>query len=545
LELKQYVKPLLKWWWLIVASTLVATLSSFLATRQQPSIYSAEATLMVGRSLESPNPVQYDLYLSERLGKTYADLADRKPIKDAVQAALGLKWSPAYSVRMLPDTQLLEIRSIDTDPLRAQAIANEVANQLILQTPAEERDMLQRREFLSKELQQTEAVMEETKAQIQRLRDQMAGMFSARQIVDTRAEIAALEQKLSTYKADYVTTFNLLKGGTNTLHVVETAERPEAPIGPNNGLTILLAAAIGFILAAGAAYLLEYLDDTLKNPEDVKSALKLSTLGSLTRIEGDQSSAKLVAAFQPDSPSAEACRVLRTNLQFSSLDTPLRTLVVTSAHPREGKSTTVANLAVVMAQQGKRVIVVDTDLRRPSQHQIFGLPNNTGVTSALLQDPPACEGLLKATLQENLWALTAGPLPPYPSEMLSSRRFAALLDDLKQRADVVLFDCPPVLAVADAAILASQVDGVLFVVDAGITRRQQAIRACEALQNVGARVLGVVINRIKSEHSDYYSYSRYYASRSNSGTGGRQGRAARRLAAHPPAAEPDTGATAN
>jgi capsular exopolysaccharide synthesis family protein len=526
LELKQYLKPLLKWWWLIAAATLVAAVSSFLVTRQQPFNYASKATLLVGRSIQSTNPQDYEINASQQLGETYANLATRQPVRSATQAALGLSWLPGYTARMLPNTQLLEIQVVDTDPGRAQAVADEVANQLILQTPSEERDLQQRRDYVNKELQRTEAAMDETKTEIRKLQEQMASMFSARQIADTQNQIAALQQKLNSYQTTYLASLDFVRGGVNTLQVVEPANLPTAPIGPNKGATILLAAVIGFVLAAGAAYLLEYLDDTLKSPDDVKAALKLSTLGTITRIDGEQPETKLIAALQPASPNAEAYRVLRTNLQFSTLDSPLRTLAVTSPQPLEGKSTTLANLAVVLAQQGKRVVVVDTDLRRPTQHRIFGVPNNTGLTTAVLQEPPASDGLLKETVQENLWLLTTGPLPPYPAELLGSRRFAAVVEDLKARADVVLFDTPPVLSVADAAILASQVDGVLLVVDAGVTRRGKAVQAREALDKVGAKVLGVSLNRVSAHQSDYYYYYSYTPHSDNGNTPRKSRRAA-------------------
>ena len=181
MELKDYLIPLRKWWWLIVAATLVATGSSYLATRQQPFNYTARAALLVGRSIQSTNPQDYELNASQQLGQTYANLAVRRPIREGVRAALGLSWLPAYTAKMVPNAQLLEIQVIDTDPERAAAVANEVANQLILQTPAEERDLQQRRKYLSRELQDSETVMDETKAEIQRLRTEMASMFSARQ----------------------------------------------------------------------------------------------------------------------------------------------------------------------------------------------------------------------------------------------------------------------------------------------------------------------------------------------------------------------------
>ena len=214
----------------------------------------------------------------------------------------------------------------------------------------------------------------------------------------------------------------------------------------------------------------------------------------------------LVTLADPRSPAAEAYRTLRTNLEFSSLDQPLRTLVVTSAAPEEGKSTTLANLAVAEALAGKRVILVDADLRRPSQHQWFGLKNAAGLTTALLDEGARREPPLQDTRVQGLRVLTAGPLPPNPSELLASPAMAEVIARLGQMADLVLFDAPPVVAVTDAAVLSAQVDGVLLVVQAGRTKREHIARAQTLLEKVRARVIGAVLNDVKTDTTVY----RYY-----------------------------------
>lgn len=215
---------------------------------------------------------------------------------------------------------------------------------------------------------------------------------------------------------------------------------------------------------------------------------------------------KLITLSDPRSPVAEAYRSLRTNLEFSSLDEPLRTMVVTSPAPEAGKSTTLANLAVTMAQAGKQVILVDCDLRRPSLHEIFGVPNTAGLTSVMLDDAAATPPL-RETGVPGLKLLTSGPLPPNPAELLASRRMADFIKLLREQADIVLFDAPPVIAVTDAAILASRVDGVLLVLNAGVTRREHAQRAKAALEKVNARLIGTVLNNVKLDTSLYGYYS--------------------------------------
>lgn len=213
----------------------------------------------------------------------------------------------------------------------------------------------------------------------------------------------------------------------------------------------------------------------------------------------------LITLLDPKSPISEAYRTLRTNIQFSQLDKPTRTIMVTSTTPEEGKSTTLANLAITFAQDGHKAILVDCDLRRPNIHRLFGLPNTDGLTSLALN-----EKLTKLPLQEtsvpNLRILTSGPLPPNPSELLGSARMDQIIASLKEEADYVLFDSPPIIAVTDAAVLGRKVDGVLLVVRAGKTKREHAAKAKLLLEKVNANILGVVLNNVKFESSLYCYY---------------------------------------
>ena len=209
----------------------------------------------------------------------------------------------------------------------------------------------------------------------------------------------------------------------------------------------------------------------------------------------------LVTVQNPRSPIAEAYRGLRTNLTFSSLDRPLRSMLITSAGPEEGKSTVLANLAVVEAQAGRQVIVVDADLRRPRQHELFGISNATGLTTLLADEKGAPESYLQTTSVPGLRVLTSGPLPPNPTELLASQRMVTVVGGLCALANLVVFDAPPVVVVTDAAILASQVDGVLLVVNANGTRREHAQRAYQLLTKVNARVVGSVLNNAAPDRS--------------------------------------------
>lgn len=202
----------------------------------------------------------------------------------------------------------------------------------------------------------------------------------------------------------------------------------------------------------------------------------------------------LIALTDPRNPAAEAYRTLRTNLTFTALDKPIETLLVTSSAPDEDKSIVLANLAVTMAQGDRHTILVDADLRRPSLHEIFDVTNDYGLTSMMVEETTLDDPPLVDVGVDNLWLLPSGPLPPNPSGILGSRRMEQVIAALKGRADVVLFDAPPVVAVTDAAVLGTKVDGVLLVVRAGRTRREHAQRAKELLERVHVRIVGAVLN---------------------------------------------------
>lgn len=218
----------------------------------------------------------------------------------------------------------------------------------------------------------------------------------------------------------------------------------------------------------------------------------------------ETSSPDLITLTQPRSVAAEAFRTLRTSLEFSSLDRTLRTLVVTSAAPNEGKSTTLANLGITLAQAGRQVALVDADLRRPSLHQVFGLPNTAGLTTMLLDEAAMAKPPFQNGPVAGLRILTSGPLPPNPAELLASRRIEDILARLREEADMVLFDAPPLIAVSDAAVLAARVDGVILVVQAEKTKREHVQRAKTLLERVNAHLVGAVLTDAKLDRSVSY-----------------------------------------
>jgi capsular exopolysaccharide synthesis family protein len=202
----------------------------------------------------------------------------------------------------------------------------------------------------------------------------------------------------------------------------------------------------------------------------------------------------LITLTDPRNPAAEAYRTLRTNLTFAALDKPIETLIVTSAAPDESKSTVLANLAITMAQGERRTILVDGDLRRPGLHEIFGTANDQGLTTMIVEETTLDDPPLIDVGVDNLWLMPSGPMPPNPADILGSRKMEQVISALKARADVVLFDAPPIVSVTDATVLGTKVDGVLLIVRAGRTRREHAQRAKELLERVHVRIVGAVLS---------------------------------------------------
>jgi capsular exopolysaccharide synthesis family protein len=218
---------------------------------------------------------------------------------------------------------------------------------------------------------------------------------------------------------------------------------------------------------------------------------------------------KIITHNNPKSPVAEAYRILRTNLNFAALDKPFKTLLVTSSGPSEGKSTTLANLGVAMVQAGVSTLILDCDLRKPLQHKVFNLPNLKGFTNLLVNRDIMIEDVIQDTQIPGLKVMSSGPVPPNPSELLASKRTSQVIEELQNKFQLVLIDSPPVVAVADAAILASKVDGVIIVVRSHITRRNMAEEAKSLLDKASANIIGVVLNGVPMSGEDYYYYYYY------------------------------------
>jgi capsular exopolysaccharide synthesis family protein len=510
MEIRQYTALVRKWIWLVILLVFVAGCAAYLVSKSSIPVYQASSILMVNQAANPTTATGYsDILTSERLARTYASLLISRPVMDETAKRLGVTprtLAGTVTVTPIRDTQLLQIKVEGVLPELAAAVANTLPAVFV------ERNAEMQLGRVTQSKIKLEDEMTSTEKDLADAQQQLKAATDDNQRTRLETSLAQYRNTYSTLVANYQQVILAEAQATNNIVIAEPATVPTAPIRPRTSTNVMLAVIVGALLALGIAFLVEYLDDTVKTPDDINRVSGLATLGAIARLKESGGPRQLIAWLRTKAPESESYRTLRTNIQFSSVDKPVRSLLVTSSGPGEGKSTTTANLAVVLAQTGQRVIVVDTDLRRPVLHKVFGVPNNIGLTTSLLAgENVSVEGYLQPTEIETLSVLTSGPIPPNPSELLGSHRMGHLVFALTQVADIVLFDSPPVLAVTDAAVMARHVDGVLLVVDAGRTREHALAQAAGELQKTGVNLLGVALNRMDTRRGGYYYYYYYYS----------------------------------
>jgi capsular exopolysaccharide family len=526
---------------LLIACVVFGAGSAYLVSQSLPKTYDATVTLIVGQSLQAVSPDINGLLASQRLSQTYADLVTTGPLLSRVIVREGLSLTmedlrKLVKANVALNSTLVTITATNGDAAKAASIANSVAEELIAASPAISGRSSEIQQFLDRDLLAAQSQIEETQAEVQRL----VGVTD--RTPEQNAQLEVLQGRLVSLRQTYATLLGFSSSsGSSLLTVVDPAVAPLEPASPRVLLNTLLAGIVGLLLALGLIFLREYLDDTLKSPDDVEASTGLPTLGTIIRMKGDKGRKamyRLAAILYPRSPAAEGYRTLRTNIEFAGVDSPAHTILITSAIPGEGKTTTAANLAAVFAQTGHATLLLDADLRKPGIHKMFDLQNTAGLTTMFRSDDVQLRDVVQATEQQHLSVMTTGPLPPNPAELLRSSRMRAILERLAGSVEFVVIDSPPLQAVTDAAILSSLVDGTVLVVDAGRTRRGAVQSGHEALTKVGGRILGVTLNRMSEAMSnDYYYYYDY-----SGGYGTKDKKAAGTPAAlSAPASVPDKG----
>lgn len=591
MELKDYVRIVQRWVWLLVLGVVLGGGAGYLISSYQTPVYQTVSRVMVMRPPQQESVSDYTYLSGQQLTQTYIQLMTTQPVLDAASAALGYEVKlEQISVQQIRDTQVIQLTVEDQDPAQVVQIANVLVEKLI-----EQNETIQAGRFTASEaslqdqIQQMETQINGLQTVIsqistQNLKDQIAQLEA--QITPLQQEVSTLEQEIAAlpvydvtknkiiaaekrarldqikpllnlyqeiysnlvvlgkpfesgngddlrltqlqstlglYQQIYINLLNSLESirlarlqNTPSIVQIEPASVPDEPIRPRTLMNTALATVVGLMLAAGIVFLVEHLDDTLKTPEDIERVLGVPVLGFVAEMQYKGKGAEeIYVTRQPRSPVSEAFRSLRTNLEFASVQKPIRTLLVTSPGPSEGKTTVAANLAAIYSQAKKRVALVDADMRRPHVHRFLGLSNRDGLSN-LFRNQASVQNVSHAKVElPHLLIITSGSLPPNPAELLGSDRMVDILSELQANTEMVVIDTPPSL-VADAQVLAAKVDAVLIVIRPGVTNAEAARSSMESYRRAGARVVGVVLNRIPRNRSYYYGGYKYYSPYSES-----------------------------
>ncbi len=493
MELRQYLAVIQRRKWIIILTTIITTalaaLATFLATPQ----YESTTTLRVA----TINNIDY----TQLLMNTYARIATSGTSKTELTQQLNLEGPPNISVELVPGTELMTITAEAPDPELAQAIADTTATILAAQSREIYSGSGQTTtEILAAQLAQAEGELAEARDEYDQL------LISA---PDDATAIDAMDQSIALKERTYATLLDQYESArvneallANSVSVVEPAYLPVSPSKPRTLLNIALGFLGGLMLGFVLAFLAENLDTRLYTTEAIEGATQFPTVGRIPEAPDDMQIARIGNGHYPQ---VEAFRRLRTNILTLDPEGESQVLMMTSAQRGEGKSTVAANLAVTIAQSGRRVVVVDCDMRLPTMHKIFELPNRRGLTSVLTKEVELDEAISYSTFPR-LHVLTSGPLPPNPTELLGSPRMAALVQELQKEFDYVVLDTPAILSVADAAVVVPLADTVIWVVTRAQTRRDDIETVRRQLVNVRAKSVEVVVNKAE-ESSDYTAYT--------------------------------------
>lgn len=508
MEINQYLSLLRRWFWLILLGAAAAGATAYYWNSSQEPVYRATSVLLItgGSAVNDRNAIQ----LGGDLAQSYIRRLTNYEVLQQVIANLGADISPEWlggrvQAQHLSNSQLIALSVTLTDPELAAALANEIP------TVFAERNMAQQLERfadskanLEHQLTRIETELDTAEAVWQHAESNGSSTAEIDRLADN---VLRLRETYSRLLQSYEDVRIAEASSLNNILIDEYARVPTAPISPRIRNNTILATVVGALMMGGLAFLLEYLDDSVKDPVVLEQEFGLSTLGFVPSFKIKDGPETLIMVTQPRSPVAEAYRQIRTNIQYAGISRDLKKLLITSANAGEGKTLTSANVAIALAQAGSRVILVDTDMRRPKLHRLFNYANTCGITNLLLGMNEA-ENCLQITMVPNLRLLSSGPVPPNPAELLGSQRMSELTDWLAEQADFVVFDSPPLLAVTDSVLLSQMADATLLVAQSGKTAYQALAVAARRVLDVNGYIAGVLLNQVSQKHG--YGYSYYY-----------------------------------
>lgn len=514
----EYIKILLKWSWLMIIISAVAGIGAYYYSNLSPRVYQSSTRLVVNMpsGVSDLDPSTQSVNLSA----TYAKTMITQSLLNSTSQRLGYPVTGNISVSADALSPIISITVRDNDPQRAADIANTVVEVFIDETNLKQSSRYT--ELVSSieaEIARIDEILATTNEDLASLQPQATDRIrvgsdnSEERIVDTATIVrrSQLELSISQYtNTRYSLVYNLqqiklseIKSKT-IFTQLDIATANLSPISPQPFRDATLGAVIGLLLSGGVVFLIAFLKDEIRDPQEFLRVWNLPVLGFVTNNKGSEDT--VISILEPRSPAVEDFRILRTNLMFSNIDVPLRTILVTSSTSGDGKTSIASNLAVVMSQNDTEVMLVDCDLRKPCIHRRFQVSNRSGLTSYFFQSNYYNDDVIKETSAKGLFILTAGNIPPNPSELLNSEKMRNIISVFKSKVDTIVIDSPPILAVADALVLAPRVDGVVLVINPKKTKRAMFNESVNQLHQVNANILGVVINGINQRQS----YRRYY-----------------------------------
>lgn len=533
IDLQMILNILRRWAWVIALSAVLAGLAAFIVSKQMTPVYEATTTVLINEAPSTKATDYTAVMASERIARTYSEMLTKRPVMEGIIERLGMPISAtdlaaAITVTPVRDTQLITIKVENTNPDMGALIANTLVDVFSEQIMATQTS----RYAASK--QSLEKQMSDLDYQISLTRAQIAEASNPTTIDRLEDKISRYEQSYNNLALSYEQVRLTEAQTISSVVQVEQAAPPETPVRPKVMQNTALAAVVGMMLALGAVFLVETLNDTIKDPDEITKRLKLPILAMIGSYEYPNEGP--VSQLHPRSFEAEAFRVLRTNVQYTAVDEPIRSILVTSPTPSDGKTTVAANLAVVSAQGGRHVTLLDADLHRPRVHKVFNTHNRAGLSSLLVQTSIDLPAVQQDTKTLDLKMIGSGPIVPNPSELLGSRKMQTLLNTLTAETDLVVVDTPPVLSVTDAVVIAPHVDAVLLVVKPEKTNIRALKQAVDQLNRVGAKVIGVVLNEVQpgrtrstyyypgyyTYHSHYDGYATPSAAKNGNGAGKKQ-----------------------
>jgi polysaccharide biosynthesis transport protein len=497
MTLRDYWRVMIRRSWIVIAAIIATAAPAIALSSRQTPIYQADADMLIrilpgesvfGSGQQNINP--------DRLVQNEISVLEGDVVYARLKQNLGLDDDPPFATGSgFTDADVITVSVESGDPETAATLANAYVDAYIdVKREQAVNGMVAASAELQTKISDLQSQIDTLDAQIDAsTTDDDAGAEADRRtLVD--------QQALFRQRIDQLQVDAALSAGNAEL--VRPAEAPIKPIKPTPVRTALLASVVGLLLGLGAAFLIDHLDDSVRTSEDLaRLGTDVPVLATVPNVTGRDN--RPLSVSDPENPAVEAYRNLRTNVQFLGIERKMRSIQVTSTRPGEGKTTTAANLAVVLSQTGATVVLVDADLRKPDLHRMFAIDGSNGLTNNLAGDP------MELTIQritDQLWVIVGGPVPPNPSELLSGRRMDAFAEELARRFDYVIIDSAPLLAVSDAAALSRHVDGVLLVAQSKHVSLPQLRESLATLDRVGAPLLGIVMTRAKIDtavHGEY------------------------------------------